>query len=125
MALVNQVKKVVRMELWEIVRFQVLMHCYLNKTIVTDQNLDCITMLALIGEMELSEFCDKAAENKIFKTNQAGRTSIHILEKKNLVTTYKIGKDKKRIKIHNDLVIQTNGNILLDYKIVRVESNIS
>jgi len=122
MALVNQVKKVVRMELWDIVRFQIFFYTYLNKLSASDQNLDCLTLLALAGEMELSEFCDKSAENNIFKTAQAVRSAIHTLEKKNLVITYKIGKNKKRIKLHDNLLVQISGNILLDYKIVRVES---
>ena len=121
MAVVNQVKKVVRMELWEIIHFQIHVYCYLNKIQVTEQNEDCLTLLALVGDMELQDFCDEAAKKGKFKTSQSARTSLPILEKKNLLVTYKIGKDKKRVKLHDNIKVQASGNILLDYKIVHVE----
>jgi hypothetical protein len=42
-------------------------------------------------------------------------------EKKDLVV--KNGEYNKLIKVNPDLKIQTSGNILLDYKFVRVEAN--
>ncbi len=122
MAIVNQVKKVVKMDLWDIIRFQIFFYCYINKFSVSEQNLDCLTLLALTGDQEVGEFCDKVADNNIFKNSQSTRTSLPILEKKNLIITYKKGKDKKRIVLNENLNIQTQGNILLDFKVVRVES---
>jgi len=122
MALVNQVKKVVRMELWDIIKFQIQIHCNLNKISITDQNVECLTLLALTGEMELGAFCNKTAELSIFKNAQSARAALPVLEKKGLIYTFKQGKDKKRIKLHKDLIVLNKGNILLDYKIARVES---
>ena len=122
MALVNQIKLGISMELWDIVRFQISFHCYLKKMSISDQNLDCLTLLAIAGDIELGEFCDKSAENKIFKNSQSARTSLQALEEKKLIVTNKIAKTKKRIKLSDDLVIQTKGNILMNIKILRVEA---
>jgi hypothetical protein len=122
MAIVNQVKKVVKMDLWDIIRFQIFFYCYINKFSVSEQNLDCLTLLALTGDQELGIFCDSVAEHNIFKNSQSTRTSLPVLEKKNLILTYKNGKEKKRIKLNENLNIQITGNILLDFKIVRIES---
>lgn len=122
MAIVNQVKKVVKMDLWDIIRFQIFFYCYINKFSVSEQNLDCLTLLALTGDQELGIFCDSVAENNIFKNAQSTRTSLPVLEKKNLILTYKTGKEKKRIKLNENLNIQITGNILLDFKVVRIES---
>jgi hypothetical protein len=120
MAKVNQVRKTVRMDLWNIVRFQIATHCTLKQMNVSDLDLNCLTFLALGGEQPLTEFCDTATKNKIFGSSQSVRSAITKAEKKNLVV--KNGDYNKLIKLNPDLKIQTTGNILLDYKFVRVES---
>mgnify|MGYP000565770838 CR=1 FL=1 len=50
---------------------------------------------------------------------QSVRNALAKAEKRNLIV--KQGKSKKKIKINPELKVQTDGNILLDYKIVRVE----
>jgi hypothetical protein len=120
MAKVNQVRKTVRMDLWNIVRFQIATHCTLKELNVSDLDLNCLTFLALGGEQPLTEFCDTATKNKIFGSSQSVRSAITKAEKKDLVI--KNGGYNKLIKLNPDLKIQTTGNILLDYKFVRVES---
>ena len=120
MAVVNQVRKVVRMDLWSIVKFQLAVHCHLKSLNVSDQDLSCLTFLALSGEKELTEFCDAATKNKIFGSSQSVRNAITKAEKRNLVV--KDGRSKKKISLSDDLKIQINGNILLDYKFVHVET---
>jgi hypothetical protein len=120
MAKVNQVRKTVRMDLWNIVRFQIATHCTLKQMNVSDLDLNCLTFLALGGEQPLTEFCDTATKNKIFGSSQSVRSAITKAEKKNLVI--KNGDYNKLIKLNPDLKIQTTGNILLDYKFLRVES---
>jgi hypothetical protein len=120
MAKVNQVRKTVRMDLWNIVRFQIATHCTLKQMNVSDLDLNCLTFLALGGEQPLTEFCDTATKNKIFGSSQSVRSAITKAEKKNLVI--KNGGYNKLIKLNPDLKVQTTGNILLDYKFLRVES---
>ena len=120
MAVVNQVRKVVRMDLWSIVKFQLAVHCHLKALNVSDQDLSCLTFLALSGEKELTEFCEAATKNKIFGSSQSVRNAITKAEKRKLVI--KNGKSKKKIYLSDDLKIQINGNILLDYKIAHVET---
>lgn len=122
MALVNQITLDIRMELWDIVRFQIAFHCYLNKITVTEQNLDCLTLLTISGETEIGEFCERAARNSVFKNSQSARTALQFLEKKELITTYKEGKNKKRLKLHEKIIVKTEGNILMNIKILRVEA---
>lgn len=122
MAIVNKVKKTVRMELWTIIRFQLAFYCYIKGTVLTEQNLDCLTLLAMTGELELSDFCEKAASQNIFKNAQSVRTALPLLEKKELIQTFKQGKNKKRVKMNPDIIIQTKGNILLELRIAHVES---
>ena len=120
MAIVNQVRKNVKMDLWSIVKFQLAVHSHLKTMNVSDLDLNCLTFLALSGETELTEFCENATKNKILSSAQSVRNAVTKAEKKNLLV--KNGKNKKTIELNPDLNIQIAGNILLEYKILRVES---
>lgn len=120
MALVNQVEKRVRMSNWQIVRYQILTHCYLYDIPVSEADLNCLTFLAIEGEQELTSFCTKAFEKQIFSSTQSVRNCLTKSEKKGLIK--KEGKNKKKIYIHPDLKISSSGNILLDFKFLCVEA---
>ena len=120
MALVNQVGKKVKMTKWEIVKYQLLTHCYLNKISVSEADLNCLTYLALEGDQELTSFCSKAHGKEIFSSIQSVRNCLTKAEKKNLIR--KEGKNKKKIYIHPDVGVFVNGTILLDFKFLSVET---
>lgn len=121
MALVNQVDKRVRMSRWDIVKYQLMTHCYLTKIQVSDNDLECLTFLAINGEQELTSFCNRAHDEKIFSSTQSVRNCLTKAEKKNLIK--KEGKNKKKIYINPDLNVHARGNILLDFKFLSVETN--
>ncbi len=113
MALVNQVQKRVKMPKWNIVKFQILTHCYINDIIISDSDLNCLTLLSFNQPIELTHFCYDASaeEDWIFKSPQTVRNSINKTEKMGLVV-----KSKKMISLNPDLKIQSEGIVLLDYK---------
>lgn len=121
MALVNQVDKRVRMSRWDIIKYQLLTHCYLYKIQLSESDLNCLTLLAMEGEAELTSFCNLAFNNQIFSSIQSVRNCLTKVEKKELIK--KEGKNKKKIYINPDLKVHANGNILLDYKFLSVEAN--
>ena len=55
-----------------------------------------------------------------FKSCQSARNAINKAERKQLVI--KSGKNKKTIKINDEINIQTDGVVLLDFKILGSES---
>jgi hypothetical protein len=118
MAKVNLVDKRARLDLWDTVKYQFMTHCYLNKIVMSDSELDCLTLLAIKGDYDLAEFCDLAANQKIFKTTQSVRNCIVKMDKASFIK--KEGKNKKKIFINPDLKVQASGNIMLDYKFVHV-----
>jgi hypothetical protein len=116
MALVNQVQKRVRMPKWDVVKFQILTHCYINRITMSDSDLNCLTLLSFNQPIELTNFCYDASseEEWIFKTPQTVRNCINKAEKNNIVV--KDVDNKKLIKLNPSLKIQTEGTVLLDYK---------
>ena len=116
MALVNQVQKRVKMPKWDVVKYQILTHCYINHITMSDSDLNCLTLLSFNEPLELTNFCldASAEEDWIFKSPQTVRNCINKAEKNGLVV--KDTENKKLIKLNPDLKIQTQGTILLDYK---------
>lgn len=118
-ALVNQVQKRIRMELWDIIKFQILVHTTINKIVLSEYDLSCLALLAMCGNIELTVFCSDAIKHDIFGSTQSVRNALTKNEKRGLIV--KTGRSKKRISINPTMNIQTEGNILLDYKIGRVD----
>ncbi len=119
MAKFNVVDKKVRMGLYDIVRYQILTYCYVNRVQATESDLDCLTILAMTGESDLTEFCLLITEKRIFKSTQSVRNCLVKLERNNLIT--KEGKTKKRIGVNPLMKLQTFGNILINHKFVYVD----
>jgi hypothetical protein len=116
MALVNQVQKRVKMPKWDIVKFQILTHCYINRIAMSESDLNCLTLLSFNEPIELTHFCYDASseEDWIFKSPQTVRNCINKAEKNGLVI--KDESNKKQILLNPDLKVQTTGTVLLDYK---------
>jgi hypothetical protein len=116
MALVNQVQKRVRISKWDVVKFQILTHCYINKITMSESDLNCLTLLSFNQPIELTNFCldASAEEDWIFKSPQTVRNSINKAEKQGLII--KDTSNKKLIRMNPDIKIQTEGTVLLDYK---------
>jgi hypothetical protein len=118
-AVINQVQKKVRMELWDIVKFQIVVYCNINKIQLAEQEIDCLSLLAVIGNSELTGFCTEAIKQNISGSTQSIRNALAKIEKKGLIV--KTGRSKKRISINPVMNVQVQGNILLDYKIIRID----
>ena len=86
MALVNQVQKRVKMPKWDIVKFQILTHCYINKIAMSESDLNCLTLLSFNQPIELTHFCYDTStdEDWIFKSSQTVRNCINKAEKNKL-----------------------------------------
>lgn len=118
-AVFNQVQKKVRMELWDIIRFQIAVHCHINKLQLAEQEIDCLSLLAAYGNTELTDFCTEAIKQNISGSTQSIRNALAKVEKKGLII--KTGRSKKKISINPNMNVQVSGNILLDYKIIRID----
>jgi len=138
MAKFHLVEKKVRMSKFDIIKYQILTFCYINHIDITQTDTDCLTNLGEIGEIELTTFCKNVAKKKLDKKiiewenslnkkitdipdpcPQSIRNSVIKLEKFNLIVR---PENKKRILLNPEMRIQTVGNILLDFKIVHVDS---
>lgn len=117
MSKIKHVDKRVSMGLEQLIKYQILTYCYINDYQVSDADLKCLTLLGVNGEIDITEFCNLAAVNHIFKTSQTVRNCVVKLEKMKLISR---DSTKKRLMLNPNMNTQTKGNILLDYKFYHV-----
>jgi len=133
MAKVNLVSKKITMDLWNTIKFQLLAHGYIQGIPLSESELNCLTLLGINKESELSDFCNASCSEEqrdkepaleykshIFKNPQTVRNCLSKLEKLGFIT--KEGKNRKKIFLSESLKIQTLGNIVLDYKVICLDT---
>jgi hypothetical protein len=121
--IVNKVDKKIKVSIDDVIRYQILTYCFFNNIQISKSDVDCLAELSKNNNIGITAFCDLMTNKKIFKSAQSARNAITKAEKKNLLKKNgKPGKNKKTISISSDLNIQTEGVVLLDFKILGSES---
>ena len=82
----------------------------------------CLTLLSFNQPVELTDFCYDASseEGWIFKSPQTVRNSINKAEKIGLVI--RSDDNKKSIILNPNMMVQTEGTVLLDFKFLGTDS---
>jgi len=137
MAKAKVVTKKVRMDLDDVIRYQLITHCFINRIMLSRAEIDCLTILGQLGDYELAEFCllpqvsDELLKNKmgadynknehkigIFVSAQTVRNFIKKAYDNALV--HKEGTSRKKIQVSPNLQMLFEGTIVLDYKIAHI-----
>ena len=85
MAIVKRVEIVKKTDIQDAVKYQILTHCFFNKVQISTADLNCLSLLAMLKEHELTDFCKIAVTNSVFKSPQSARNAITKSEKKGLI----------------------------------------
>ncbi len=127
---VKKVTKKLRVTTPDAIKYQLITEIvFFKNEYLIPSDLDILILLVKWGPMELVGFCMNAAKQLYPDTapedlsvrSQNVRNRIVKLEKRNIVTKSKTGR--KIISLNPDINIQSEGNILLDYNYLAVESN--
>ena len=120
MALVKKVDIKLQTNLDTTIKYQIMTYCFFADILISNSDLKFLMELAKKGRVELTIFCKSLVDKGIFKSPQSARNAITKAEKKQLLT--KNGINKKTILISKGINVQTNGLVLLDYKVLGSES---
>lgn len=122
MSNIAQVNKVVKKSMiskWEVVKYQLLTYCFFNNLQISNADLDCLVLLITSENIDdVSSISQKACDSKIFKSPQSVRNCLNKLLKKQLLV-----KSNKKIKINPTIGVVHQGNILLNYNFLAVETS--
>lgn len=103
-----------------IIRFQLMLHCYLSDIHLTPAKLRCLTLLGMEGECELPKFCELMKDKGVFTSMESTRNTLAGIQDQGLIV--KEGEYRKIVKLHPDMHIQTEGTIWVDIDILCKES---
>ncbi len=120
MAIVNKVNFQLQTDIDTCIKYQILTYCFFENILISNSDLKFLMELSKNNKIELTQFCNTLVDMEIFKSPQSARNAITKAEKKQLLT--KNGINKKTISISKSINVQTNGLVLLDYKILGNES---
>ncbi|MGK0256042.1 MAG: hypothetical protein ACI81I_000651 [Arcobacteraceae bacterium] len=120
MAVVKKVDFKLKVDINVSIKYQILTYCFFNDVLLTKTDLEFLYELSLNAKIEIAKFCEILTNRKIFKSSQSARNAISKIEKKGLLI--KAGNNKKTITINKAMNVQTNGLVLLDYKILGNDS---
>jgi len=120
MALVNKVDLKLQVDLDVSIKYQIVTYCFFNETLISNSDLKFLSELGKAGKIELTKFCTDLVKQNIFKSSQSARNAITKAEKKGLLT--KQGVNKKTITLNKAINVQTDGLVLLDYKVLGRET---
>lgn len=111
----------VPMTLIEIIKFQINMYCFINKIRLSPAQQDCLALLGLYGEINMSDFCEQVVTEEVFGNVQTTRNFITKSVKEGLVIRSGLGN--KIVSLTPELKILNQGTILLNMKIYHHEAN--
>jgi hypothetical protein len=109
------------LSLLDIIKFQINFYCFNNKLRLSPAQLDCLSLLGLYGEINMSDFCVEVVNEEIFGNVQTTRNFITKCCKTNLVNRKGLGN--KFLQINPEIKLLTSGNILLNLKLYYIEAN--
>lgn len=118
MAIVNQVQHNAYLAKPAIIKFQLITHCFFKGIHLTAHELECLVLLALDKEVALNVFCRYVERKELYASAQSVRNTLSKLERIGLVQ--KSGKKNKKIRLNDEVLMQTDGNILLEYKLAHL-----
>jgi len=128
--ILNKIEKSSKLNLFDIVKFQINMHTHFKGINISNSDLDCLTLLGINNKAEFTHFCNAACkfdertkdhnlkfEREIFKSPQTVRNSVNKLNNIGLIK-----REKKNIELNPDIGIESSGNIFIQIKLLRTES---
>jgi hypothetical protein len=115
------VNKQLPLSLIEVIKFQINMYCFVNKIRLSPAQLDCLSLLGMYGEINMSDFCNEVVSEEIFGNVQTTRNFITKCVKDGLVVRSGLGN--KLVSINKSLELLTEGTILLNLKIYHLETD--
>ena len=119
-----------RVDRRENISFQLMMNLrFVRKQYIPDSDLHILTLLSEYDQVDLSTFCETAAEivykdtSRLMTKLQNVRNRLVILEKRGFVIKKSKGKKAKVISIAEDIKPITLKAMLINYKILTIESS--
>lgn len=119
-ALVKERK--IPLSLFDIIRFQINLYCFLNNIRISPAQLDTLAYLGMWGKINFSDFCEQIVdEQELFSNPQTVRNYILKCVRDGMVE--RKGRGKKLIDLSDKFELLNDGTILIDMKVYHVSES--
>lgn len=118
-----QINKVVQLDRFEIVKYQLMHYCFMNKVRINETELNCLSILGEVGPKKLSDFLGIVASRHILGNAASVSNCLNKLAHTKLYV--KSGVNKKMIELNPELEIVVDGGILINLKLIKIETDVS
>ncbi len=115
------VEKVGHLDKFEIIKYQIMNYRFFNKIVLNDTEENCLAYLGEVGKIRLTDFSKKASTKGILGSPAAVTNCVGKLTAMGLIV--KEGVGKKIIYLNPKLEIQSEGNIVISLKLIKLEAN--
>lgn len=113
-----KIDKKIEMNTFEIVKFQLMTHCFVSDIQLNDTELNILSLLGTIsGQIRSVDFCKFVVEKGYLGTTISVNNCLSGIEKSKLFL--KKGSGKKLIYLNPDLKIISEGTVVLNYVIFK------
>lgn len=116
----TKIEKKVKLDKFEIVKYQLLHYCFIHKIKVNETELNCLALLGELGKIRLTEFALKVVEREILGNPATVSNCLAKIEKSLFCRT---NGGKKFIYLNPALQIVSEGNVLIELKLYKIETN--
>lgn len=117
------VEKRIPLDSLDIIIFQLSTYCFINKIMMSHNQMKTLAYLGKWGEMNISDFCQQISDEGIYSNPQTVRN--FLLKCIESGTVIRKGTGKKIIELSEKIDLITEGNILLRLKVYHVDPKIS
>jgi hypothetical protein len=105
---------------FEIVKYQLMNYCFVNKIVLNETQLNSLAVLGEVGKISLTRFGELLVERKLYGNPISANNCLYKIDKRLFVK--EVGS-KKSIFLNPALNIKSEGNILINVKLIKVETN--
>lgn len=113
------IEKNVPLSLFDIIRYQIHFHCFMNNIRIAPAQLDTLAYLGMWGEINISDFCQQVTDLELFTHPQTVRNFVIKCVKDGYIIRKGLGS--KNIELANLFSLLNNGNILITLKLYHVD----
>lgn len=116
-----KIEKKVILNKFELVKYQLIHHCFINRIKLNETELNCLALLGEVGNIRLTDFGALAVEKGILGNPATVHNCMSKIEKSGLFI--KKGTGKIIIYLNPELQIKSEGDILIEIKLLKRETN--
>lgn len=114
------VNKNITLSKFEIVKYQLIHYCFINKIWLGETELNCLSLLGECGPIQMTDFWQLVVDKEVLKHPIGVNNVLRRLQDKKLVIKQKSGK--KVVLLNPDLNIQSDGDIVINLKLIKLET---